>query len=431
MDERPLGQPATEAPKIGDRLRAARERRGLRIDEVSAALRIRAAILEAFEREDHNTLPHRVYALGQLRTYAAYLGLDPSTVAASWPVATGASPAVATEARPLRGGWATRLAGLRPNVIRSTRGLLAIGGLGIAVLAIGSFLALQMFRFILPPSISITSPSDAVQTLTAGTVTYELRGTADANASIVIYSSAGAQLTTRADASGLWRIVIPLGTGRTEVVAHAVKTGTGGESSTTAQRVFVVGLPDRVVTEITILAPTTNFSVQNGDIPISLVTSPNAEVAVTATDSIGELISATLTSDATGAVTGVLPLPAGRWTLSFSVTAQDGSLRQATRTVEVFYSGVTVSVAGGPAATWVRVWIDGVIDPTVGASGRTIGPGDRLLLNGERRIDIRSADLAGLLITLNGRTISGIGSGGGAETYAFLSTGKVEKSSRR
>ena len=72
----------SQASKIGDRLRQARERRGVTIAEASATLKIRAPILEAFEREDHSQLPPRVYALGQLRTYAAYLGLDPATVAA-------------------------------------------------------------------------------------------------------------------------------------------------------------------------------------------------------------------------------------------------------------------------------------------------------------------------------------------------------------
>jgi len=86
---------ARQAPSIGDRLRQARERRGVSIAEASSTLKIRAPILEAFEREDHTQLPPRVYALGQLRTYAAYLGLDPATVAAGWqgpPAPEGPAP---------------------------------------------------------------------------------------------------------------------------------------------------------------------------------------------------------------------------------------------------------------------------------------------------------------------------------------------------
>ena len=165
---------AQQAPSIGDRLRQARERRGVSIAEASATLKIRAPILEAFEREDHAQLPPRVYALGQLRTYAAYLGLDPATVAAGWqgpPAPEGPAPT------PLQSATSTfeRFAALRPSVIRSTRGLLAIGGLGLAVLAISGFMVLQLLRFILPPSIAITYPIEAVSNLEPGTLSYEIK----------------------------------------------------------------------------------------------------------------------------------------------------------------------------------------------------------------------------------------------------------------
>ena len=421
---------APQAPSIGDRLRQARERRGVSIAEASATLKIRAPILEAFEREDHSQLPPRVYALGQLRTYAAYLGLDPATVAAGWqgpPALEG--PAPTSSQRPT--STAERLAALRPGLIRSTRGVLAFGGLGLAVLAISGFMVLQLLRFILPPSIAITYPIEAISNLEPGTLSYEIKGTADARASIVINTSAGAQLTTEADESGLWSLIVPLGTGRTEVVANAVKPGTGGESSTSAERVFVVALPDKVAPEITVTEPSANLAIEDGDVPISLLTTPNSEVGITATDTAGGLITSTLTSDATGAATGGIALPAGRWTLSFSITTADGALGQATRTVDVSFTGVTVSVTGGATATWIRVWVDGQLDPTVSVSGKTMAPGARLIFTGAKRIDIRSGDPSALLFTLNGRTISGIGSGTGAETYAFLSTGKVQKSSRR
>ena len=421
---------APQAPSIGDRLRQARERRGVSIAEASATLKIRAPILEALEREDHSQLPPRVYALGQLRTYAAYLGLDPATVAAGWqgpPAPEG--PAPTSSQRPT--STAERLAALRPGLIRSTRGVLAFGGLGLAVLAISGFMVLQLLRFILPPSIAITYPIEAISNLEPGTLSYEIKGTADARARIVINTSAGAQLTTEADESGLWSLIVPLGTGRTEVVANAVKPGTGGESSTSAERVFVVALPDKVAPEITVTEPSANLAIEDGDVPISLLTTPNSEVGITATDTAGGLIASTLTSDATGAATGGIALPAGRWTLSFSITTADGALGQATRTVDVSFTGVTVSVTGGSSSTWIRVWVDGQLEPTISVSGKTMAPGARLIFTGAKRIEIRSGDPSALLFTLNGRTISGIGSGTGAETYAFLSDGKVQKSSRR
>lgn len=422
---------ALGAPRIGDRLRQARERRGVSISDASAALKIRIPILEAFEHEDLSQLPPHVYALGQLRTYAAYLGLDPATVVAGWHrvLIPERTPTLGSARKPT--SLLARMVALRPGAFRSTQNLLAMGGVGLAMLAISSFMVLQFLRFILPPSIAITYPIDATSNLAPGTLSFEIKGAADAHSNIVIDTSAGTQLTTKVDEYGLWSLLVPLGTGRTEVVAHAIKPGTRGESSTTAERVFVVALPDKVGPEISVIQPATNLAVANGDVPISLVTTPKSEVAITASDTAGGLVTSTITSDASGIATEGISLPAGRWTLSFSLTTPDGAFGQASRTVDVSFSGVSVSVTGGPLSTWIRVWIDGQIDPTIGPSGRTVAPGLKLLFQAATRIDIRSGDPSSLLITLNGRTIRNISSGGGTETYAFLSTGNVQKSSRR
>jgi cytoskeletal protein RodZ len=421
----------SQAPRIGDRLRSARERRGASIGDVAATLKIRAPILEAFEREDHQLLPPRVYTLGLLRTYASYLGLDPASVVAGWDV--GPNPPLGD--KEARAGTATtqmaRIIAMRPGLIRSTRGLLAVGALGAAVLAISLFMLVQLLRFILPPSIAVTYPGDEISNLPAGTVVVELKGVSDARASIIVQTSAGAQLTTAADESGIWEVSVPLGAGRTEVVATAVNPSTGSELSTPIQRVFVVALPDKVAPEISVLRPDANLVVTDADVPIDLTTTPNTQVTITATDTLGGLVKSTLISDSSGHATGDISLPAGRWTVSFGVAATDGSISEATRSVEVSYTGVTVSVTGGETSTWIRVWVDGVLDPTISASGTIISAGTRRTFTGQRRVEIRSGDPSALQFTLNGRTISGISPGGGIETYAFLSTGKVQKSSRR
>jgi cytoskeletal protein RodZ len=62
--------------EIGTRLREARERRGLELAEVERDTRIRARWLRALEEERFDQLPGRVYAIGFLRTYARYVGLE-------------------------------------------------------------------------------------------------------------------------------------------------------------------------------------------------------------------------------------------------------------------------------------------------------------------------------------------------------------------
>ncbi len=71
----------TAAPRAGGDLRAARERLGWSIEDVSAALRIRLPHLEALEEGRIDLLPGNAYAVGFLRTYARALGLDPDEIA--------------------------------------------------------------------------------------------------------------------------------------------------------------------------------------------------------------------------------------------------------------------------------------------------------------------------------------------------------------
>lgn len=61
----------------GQRLRKERERYGQSLDDIERALKIRAGVIEALEKSDFEHLPGRVYALGFVRSYAEYLGLDP------------------------------------------------------------------------------------------------------------------------------------------------------------------------------------------------------------------------------------------------------------------------------------------------------------------------------------------------------------------
>ncbi len=61
---------------VGQDLRAARLRRGDDLATVSRALKIRKDHLEALEEDRLEALPGRTYAIGFIRSYADYLGLD-------------------------------------------------------------------------------------------------------------------------------------------------------------------------------------------------------------------------------------------------------------------------------------------------------------------------------------------------------------------
>ncbi len=65
-----------ESSGLGRVLKRARLAQGLDIPEVAQRLRIRPEYLEALEEGDHAKLPGRVYAIGFVRTYSSFLGLD-------------------------------------------------------------------------------------------------------------------------------------------------------------------------------------------------------------------------------------------------------------------------------------------------------------------------------------------------------------------
>lgn len=66
---------------VGATLREARERRGWSVADVAQQLRIRPAVLEAMESGRFETLPNGAYALGFVRSYADFLGLDRDEIA--------------------------------------------------------------------------------------------------------------------------------------------------------------------------------------------------------------------------------------------------------------------------------------------------------------------------------------------------------------
>jgi cytoskeletal protein RodZ len=69
---------------LGERLREAREARGLSPSEVSEKIRIRTVYLIAIEEENWRAVGAPVYIRGFLRTYARFLGLDPEEVVAQF-----------------------------------------------------------------------------------------------------------------------------------------------------------------------------------------------------------------------------------------------------------------------------------------------------------------------------------------------------------
>ena len=108
---------------IGDRLRLARTDRRLTLEEAEQATRIGRRYLEALELGQYEVLPAPVYARGFMRSYAAYLGLDPLEAVMAMPNQLprpeGLEPMPGLRRRP-SGSWPEfdpRLAGIAAAIL--------------------------------------------------------------------------------------------------------------------------------------------------------------------------------------------------------------------------------------------------------------------------------------------------------------------------
>ncbi len=100
---------------FGDTLRQARAQKGLTLREVERDLRINRHYLAALEEESFEHLPALTYQRGIVRSYAIYLGLDPSRLVTLFEEARGGNddPAVlnpATQQLEMPNHWAPNFA---------------------------------------------------------------------------------------------------------------------------------------------------------------------------------------------------------------------------------------------------------------------------------------------------------------------------------
>jgi cytoskeletal protein RodZ len=89
-------------PVFGDTLRQARAQKGITLREAESALKINRHYLAALEEESFEHLPALTYQRGIVRSYAAYLGLDPVRLVALFEESRGPGAPEETITSPLQ-----------------------------------------------------------------------------------------------------------------------------------------------------------------------------------------------------------------------------------------------------------------------------------------------------------------------------------------
>jgi cytoskeletal protein RodZ len=421
---------------LPERLYAARERKGVDLYRAERDTKIRARYLAALERGDYRELPGAVYTKGFLRNYALYLGLEPEEILSQWRRERGdmgpPEPVIAVP-RPLT----TPRRGLTFSV-----GVIVAALLTVVVILVGAYFTIQIMRFNKPPTLAVTAPSVATLTVDGDTDTYTLRGTTIPGGTVTVEVSGAPRLAT-ADSTGAWSMDVDLKRGKNQFKIWATDPDTGKVSEKTAQIVISVPFAEIEVPTLTVDQPADGTTFENGAIPVQGMTTNATSVSVTARYDGPPEGAPAAAPGATpppapapvdvpvaedGSFTTPLQLTTGRWSIIVTATGAANKTAAITRHVAVAYKGVNlvVEVKGGPA--WLKVWVDGKLDPDW--AGVTAKKGKVVTFTGQTSVEVRTGSSGATYFTLNGQSLGPLGKRGIPETWLFQPPAAPQKTQR-
>ena len=443
---------AVPAPSLPERLLAARERKGVDLYRAERDTKIRARYLAALERGDWRELPGAVYTKGFLRNYALYLGLDPDDILLQWRSERGddrPSEPVIVVPRPIQ-------APARP--LTFSPGMLVALLLIVSVIAFAAYLGVQLLRFAKPPTITVTEPAQAVSEVDESTTTYTLRGTSVAGVTVSVATPGNDPLRTTVAPDGTWSVDVDLRRGRNQFDINATDPETGKQADQPAR--VVITVPFSVVQAPTLIVdqPSDGITVENGAIPVQGRTSNASTVTVSASylgpasapvarpvasgsaapsttpvatpkPPVAPAAQALQVADDGSFSTGV-ELTTGRWAITVTAASAQNRTTTLTRSVTVQFKGVNLVVAIDGGSAWIKVWVDGQLDATIGQAGKIFASGKTLTFTAKDSIEVRTGSSGVTKFTLNGTSLGALGKTGIPETWLFAPPDPPQKTSR-
>ncbi len=438
---------ATPAPALGEMLRVARERKGVDIYRAERDTKIRAKHLDALESGDYADLPGAVYTKGFLRNYAVYLGLDPDETLERWRSETATprrSEAVAVAPpRPL--------AAPRRGLI-FTPGIIVSALLSVLVLAFLGYVAMQVMRF--SQSAELTVDGALVRQLGASAESTVLAGTTSADATVTITGPSDFHDTTDADAEGLWTMTVPVSKGQNEFIVTAMDPGT--ERSSPPVKVIVeVPVPPTPAAsgadptqplpspDLTVSSPADGATISEAVVSVVGTTSgtrvfisaeqgpdaeapgspepsatsspePGASEGPDASPSAGAELESVDITVTDGTFSADLTLGPGSWTITVTASATGQADAVATRTVEVAFEGLVVTVEAVGGNAYIQAWVDG--EPS---RQRILRSGRSATFTAEQNVLIRTGNAGFTHFTVNGDDLGALGGVGQVENWLF------------
>jgi cytoskeletal protein RodZ len=400
--------------QLGQRLRAAREARGIDLLRAERDTKIRRNYLEALERGDADALPGSVYSTGFLRNYGKYLGLDPADLLADWHRAVGDTAPAPVSLAPVAVEAPSQGFTFSPGIV--------VGALLVLLLvAFGIYLVLQLTRFVEPPTITVSDPPTAVVEVAEDATSYALRGTTTAGAVVTVRAPGRDEVQVTAGPDGSWQTTVALRRGENPFQVSALDPATGKSADEPVAIVITVPSSPIEAPALALDSPADGVTVENGAIPVKGTATNASEVTVSAAytgPAPGQPApeatprppaAVTLPVGDDGAFSGRIDLTAGAWELTITAHGLGDLTTALTRSVTIVYRGLNVVIQIKGDRTWLRVSVDGEISPQTGVGGKVFAAGKTLRFTGTELIELRTGKENTTYVTVNGTEYGALG----------------------
>ena len=377
------------SPKLGEILRAQREKKSITLEQAAADTRIREKFLAALEDGDYKLLPGAVYTKGFLRNYAEYLDLDTEELIALYQRERGQpEPPPTRSFKPYR-PVARRSLIFRPVVFLP---VLILAGAGLFV----GYLYYQFTTFATLPRLEVSDPASD-QLASRGDLLVRGITVPEGRITVRVYPGPDTFGDIRPSADGAFSTTVALKPGTNHVEVEVLDTaGKTNRVSRTIQ--YAAPLASALPAQLVVDQPANGATVTNSYVQVS----GRASGALTNLS----INNSAMPFNPDGKFATRYYLPAGQQTFIISARAPDGSVIQETRTVNVVYTQavVTVFVSGGDA--WILATVDGA--PVTGAGGRTYHDGETAVYSG-KEVRLKTGNAASTQIIYNGQPITTLG----------------------
>jgi len=381
--------------RLGDLLRAQREKKGITLDQAAADTRIREKFLKALEDGDYQSLPGAVYTKGFLRNYAQYLDLSTEELVVLFHEERGLqTPEPSRAFRPMRPI-------MRRSLIFTPAVLVPVFVLAGIVLFVG-YLYYQFTSFAVAPALDVFDPAtDAI----AQDAQYVLKGRTVPSGKVTIQVFPGPETIgdVRPGSDGIFSATIDLTAGSNHVIVEVLDQS--GKVSRVSRNVILQPQAAASVAPVKLVvdAPANGARFENTFVTVSGTTDGAVTVnGIAVTPGPGGRFEARLLFPAgTQTLTVVARVPPDR-------AVQSGASVTETRTVTVAYSAAVVQVAVRGADAWLQATIDGAVVP---GTGRVYKDGETQTFTG-KQVVLRSGNAGATQVTYNGVAQGAMGGSG-------------------